>query len=77
VLGCVYLMALLVYTLVERQSRKSLTERRETLPARPAPSQRPTARTVFQRMRNLAVVTLVWAGQSHRQVTTLGPISST
>jgi transposase len=72
-LGCVYLMALLVYTLVERQVRKSLTERRETLPDRPAPSQRPTARTVFQLMRHMAVVTLVWSGRSQRQVTTLGP----
>jgi transposase len=72
-LGCVYRMALLVYTLVERQVRKSLTERRETLPGRPAPSQSPTARTVFQLMRNIAVVTLVWSGRSHRQVTTLGP----
>jgi len=72
-LGCVYRLALLVYTLVERQVRKSLAERRETLPDRPAPSQRPTARTVFQLMRHMAVVTLVWAGRSHRQVTTLGP----
>jgi hypothetical protein len=45
--------------------------RGETLPDRPAPSQCPTARTVFQLMRNIAVVTLVWAGQRHRQVTTL------
>jgi transposase len=58
-LGCVYLIALLVYTLVERQVRKSLAERGETLPDRPAPSQCPSARTVFQLMRNIAVVTLV------------------
>lgn len=70
-LGCVYVIALLVYTLVERHVRNALAERGETLPARPAPSQRPTARTVFYLMRNLAVVTLAWAGQSHRQVTTL------
>jgi transposase len=70
-LGCVYLIALLVYTLVEQQIRKSLADRGETLPDRPAPSQRPTARTVFQLMRNIAVVTLMWAGQYHRQVTTL------
>lgn len=70
-LGCVYLMALLVYTLVERHVRKSLAARGETLPDRPAPSQRPTARTVFQLMRNIAVVTLDWAGQRHRQVTPL------
>jgi len=25
-------------------------------------------------MRNMAVVTLVWAGQLHRQVTTLSPL---
>jgi transposase len=73
-LGCVSLIALLVDTLVERQVRKSLAERGETLPDRPAPSQRPTARTVFQLMRNLAVVTLVWGGQSHRQVTALSPV---
>jgi transposase len=73
-LGCVYLIALLVYTLVERQVRKSLAERGETLPDRPAPSQHLTARTVFQLMRTIAVVTLVWAGQLHRQVTTLSPL---
>jgi transposase len=73
-LGCVYLIALLVYTLVERQVRHSLAQRRETLPDRPAPSQRPTARTVFQLMRNIAVVTLVWAEHLHRQVTTLSSV---
>jgi transposase len=73
-LGGVYLIALLVYTLIERQVRKSLAMREETLPDRPAPSQSPTARTVFQLMRNIAVVTLVWAGQLSRQVTTLSPL---
>ena len=73
-LGCVYMIALLVYTLVERQVRHSLAERRETLPDRPAPSQRPTARTVFQLVRNIAVVTLVWAEQHHRYVTTLSSV---
>jgi len=72
-LGCVYLLALLVYTLVERQVRQSLAARGDTLPDRPAPSQRPTARTVFQLMRNIAVVTLAWTGRSHRQLTTLNP----
>jgi transposase len=70
-LGCVYLIALLVYTLVERQVRNSLAARGETLPDRPAPSQHPTARTVFQLMRNIAAVTLYWAERRHRQVTTL------
>ena len=69
-----YLIALLVYTLIERQVRKSLAMRGETLPDRPAPSQSPTARTVFQLMRNIAVVTPVWAGPRHRQVTTLSPL---
>jgi hypothetical protein len=73
-LGCVYLLALLVYTLVERQARNSLAERGETLPDRPAPRQRPTARTVFQLMRHIAVVTLVWRGQRYQQVTTLSPV---
>jgi transposase len=72
-LGCVYLLALLVYTLVERHVRKSLAARGDTVPDRPAPRQRPTARTVFQLMRNIAVVTLEWTGRSHRQVTTLNP----
>jgi transposase len=72
-LGCVYLIALLLYTLVKRQVRNRLAERRETLPDRPAPSQRPTARTVFQLLCNVAVVTLVWAGQRHRHVTALSP----
>jgi transposase len=70
-LGCLYLIALLVYTLVERHVRKRLADRGETLPDRPAPSQRPTARTVFHLMRNIAVVTLQWAWPSYRQVTTL------
>jgi hypothetical protein len=70
-LGCVYLLALLVYTLVERHVRKALAARGETLPERPAPSQRPTARTVFHLMRHLAVVTWEWAGHSHRHVTML------
>jgi hypothetical protein len=70
----VYLIALLVYTLVERQVRKCLAERGETVPDRPGPSQRPTARTVFQLMRHIAVVTLVWTGQRHRQVTSLSPL---
>ena len=69
--GGVYLMALLVYTLVERQVRTALVEHGETLPDRPAPSQRPTARTVFHLMRNVAMVSLVWAGQVQRQVTML------
>jgi transposase len=73
-LGCVYLIALLVYTLVERQIRKRLAERGETLPDRPAPRSHPTARTVFQLMRNMAVVTLVWGGQISRQVTTISPV---
>jgi hypothetical protein len=73
VLGCVYLLALLVYTLVERQVRSALVERGKTLPDRPAPSQRPTARTVFELMRNIAMVTLEWTGHSHQQVTTLNP----
>jgi transposase len=72
-LGCVYLIALLVYSLVERQVRKALVERGETLPDRPTANQRPTARTVFQLMRHIAVVTLEWIGRSHRQVTTLTP----
>ena len=73
-LGCVDLMALLVDSLVERQVRNSLAARGDTLPERPAPSQRPTARPVFQLRRNIGGVTLVWAGQRHRQVTTLSPV---
>jgi hypothetical protein len=67
----VCLIALLGYTLIERQVRKGLAARGETLPDRPAPSQRPTARTVFHLMRHIAVVTLQWTGQAHRQVTRL------
>jgi hypothetical protein len=70
-LGGVDVIALLVYTLVERHVCKGLAERGETLPDRPAPRQRPTARPVFHLMRNLAVVTLQWAGPARRHVTTL------
>jgi hypothetical protein len=72
-LGCVSLLALRVDPLVERPVRQRLTARRDTWPDRPAPSQRPTARTVCQRRRHLAVVTLGWSGRSPRQVTPLGP----
>jgi hypothetical protein len=41
------------------------------LPNRPAPSQPPTARTFFQLIRNMAVITLSLAGRSLRQVTAL------
>lgn len=70
-LGCVYLIALRVSTLAERPVRKALAARGETLPDRPAPSQRPTARTVFHLRRHLGVVTVQWAGRCHRQVTRL------
>jgi transposase len=70
-LAWVSLLALRVYTLVERHVRKGLVERGEPLPDRPAPRQRPTARTVFHLMRNMAVVTLPWAGPVCRYVTTL------
>jgi hypothetical protein len=50
-----------------------LAERRKTLPDRPAPRQPPTARTVFQLMHNMAMITLGWAGRGPRQVTALGP----
>lgn len=70
-LGGVYLIALLVYTLIERQVRNALVAQGETLPDRPAPSQHPTGRTVFPLMRNVAIVNLVWAGQVQRQVTML------
>jgi transposase len=72
-LGCVYPIALLVYTLVERHVRNALVAQGKTLPDRPAPSQHPTARTVFHLMRNVAIVNLVWAGQVQRQVTMLSP----
>jgi hypothetical protein len=68
-LGGVDVIARLVYTLVERQVRTGLAARGETLPDRPAPSQRPTARTVFHLMRTLAVVILQWTGGSQRHVT--------
>ncbi|MFN3476939.1 MAG: IS1634 family transposase [Candidatus Methylomirabilales bacterium] len=71
-LGCLYLIALMVYTLIERQVRQRLAETGETLPDRPKPTQRPTARTVFRLMRGIAVVTLARGGQSYRHVTTLG-----
>jgi hypothetical protein len=70
-LGWGYLRALLVDPLVERHGRTALGERGAPLPERPAPSPRPTARPVFQLMRTMAVVTLVWAGQRRRHVTTL------
>lgn len=70
-LGGVSLIALRVYTLVERQVRTGLAERGETLPDRPAPSSRPTARTVFHLRRNIAVVIRQWTGGSQRHVTML------
>lgn len=63
-LGCVSVIALLGYTRIARQVRKRRAERGATLPARP----------VCQLMRNMAVVTRVWAGQRHRPVTTISPV---
>jgi hypothetical protein len=71
VLGCLSLIALLVYTVVERHVRTRLADLGETRPDRPAPSQRPPARTVCDLMRKMAVVTLQWARRSSRQVTPL------
>jgi hypothetical protein len=50
---------------------EGLAERGETLLDRAAPSQHPTARTVFHLMRHMAVVTPQSAGQARRHVTTL------
>jgi hypothetical protein len=61
-LGGVDVLALLAYSLVERPVRKRLVEGGEPLPDRPAPRQHPTARTGFQLMRHMAVVTRHWAG---------------
>ena len=73
-LGWVSLSARLRDTLVARHVRNSLAARGEPVPDRPAPSPRPTARTVFQRRRTLAVVTVVGAGPRHRQVTPLNAV---
>jgi hypothetical protein len=69
--GGVHVLALLGYPLVERHVRKALVERGDPLPDRPAPSPCPTARTVSQLRRTMALVTLRWAGQCRRHVTTL------
>jgi hypothetical protein len=68
-LGGVSLSALRVSTLVARPVRQGLAERGDTLPDRPAPSPRPTARTVCHLLRNMAVVTRPWAGPARRYVT--------
>jgi len=73
-LGWVSLSARLRDTLVARHVRNSLAARGEPVLDRPAPSPRPTARTVFQRRRTLAVVTVVGAGPRHRQVTPLNAV---
>ena len=65
-LGCLALIALLGSPWVERHLRPRLADLGETLPDRPAPRQRPTARTVFARRRHRAVVPLPWARRSSR-----------
>jgi transposase len=75
-LGCIYLIALLVYTLIERQVRKSLVAQKETLPDRPAPSQHPTARTVFRLMSNICGCDVNLASPTHTVCNDLEPATT-
>jgi hypothetical protein len=71
-LGCVYVIALLVYNLGERHVRKCLVEQGKPCPiARPASLPRP--RTGFHLMRHIAVVNPQWPRRSPRPVTILNP----
>lgn len=70
-LGFVYLVALLIYTLVERQVRQALAERGEQVGKGARATERPTARTVFRMMRGISCAVLSIGGVIKKQVTTL------
>ncbi len=60
-------LSLLVYALAEHQIRQELVDRGETLPDQTGkPTQRPTARRVFQMMEGVDVLTIEQRGVQHQ-----------
>ncbi|MFQ6090357.1 MAG: IS1634 family transposase [Candidatus Bipolaricaulia bacterium] len=70
-LGFVYLVALLIYTLVERQVRQELAERGEQVGKGTWATAKPTARTVFRLMRGISSIVIALGEVRKKQVTTL------
>jgi transposase len=70
-LGFVYLVALLVYTLVERQVRRGLAESGESVGKGARATEKPTAQTVFRLLQGVAAVVLCVGGERKKVVTTL------
>jgi len=61
-------LSLLVYALAEHHIRQQLAERNETLPDQTGkPTQRPTARRVFQMMEGVDVLTIA-QGDTHQRL---------
>ena len=69
-------LALLIYTLAERQLRQMLAQKQETLPDQKGkPTQTPTLRWIFQVFEGIDILS-VWAGDQRilRQVLNLRPV---
>ncbi len=65
-------LSLLVYALAEHQIRQQLAERDETLPDQTGkPTQRPTARRVFQMMEGIDVLIIEQRGVQQRLILNL------
>lgn len=69
VLGFVYLVALMVYTLMQRQIRQSLKRDQKSIPGNKGLTDNPTGRVLFQNMRGIAVVVVSLGESVFKQVT--------
>ncbi|MDL1940690.1 hypothetical protein [Candidatus Jettenia sp. AMX1] len=69
VLGFVYLVALMVYTLMHRQIRQSLKQAQKTLPGNKGYTDNPTGSVLFQNMRGIAVVVISLSKSTLKQIT--------
>ncbi|UJS17976.1 MAG: IS1634 family transposase [Candidatus Jettenia sp.] len=69
VLGFVYLVALMVYTLMQRQIRQSLKQAQKTIPGNKGYTDNPTGRVLFQNMRGIAVVVISLGKSILKQIT--------
>lgn len=57
-LGFIYLVALMVYTLMQRQIRQSLKRTQKNIPGNKGLTDNPTGRVLFQHMKGIAVIVI-------------------
>lgn len=69
VLGFVYLVALMVYTLMQRQIRQSLKRAQKSIPGNKGLTDNPTGRVLFQNMKGIAVVVISLGKSTLKQIT--------